>query len=174
MKKLFFILAIVSLVAFGCTKTETDSPVVKKVGVIPGSFNAQYGDISLAKDYVQPLTAWNVWTMLRQDKSLVNGTEFITGSAAQLWWSVPSNNPVTFSSSTSVYSNLTPDENVRLILEAQDVNYKDAYLGIVDFNPNSTNFPLNVKAYRLGDYLGINADALFNLPGANLIYLFVF
>jgi hypothetical protein len=49
----------------------------------------------------------------------------------------------------------------------------DIYFGLVDFNPETVQFPLSIKAYRLGDYLGINADALFKLPGSGNITITV-
>ncbi len=172
MIKLFFVFTIIGLVSFGCTKIDNDTPPVKKVGVIDGSFEAQYGDISIAKDYSSPVATWNVWSMFRKDGSLVIGTEFINGSAAQQWWGNLANNPKGLPAGTP-YSILIPDEDLRLVLEAQTkAGGQDVYLGIVDFNPNAVQFPLNVKGFRLGDYLGINADALFNLPG-NPITIYV-
>jgi hypothetical protein len=169
MKRLFSILAIISLVAFGCTKQDLNpTTTTKYVGTVKGSFIAQDGDISLAKSYSPPAVTNRWWLMLRKDGSTVNGSEFITGSAAQLWWSVSTNNPITFAADQAVYSNLTPDEDVRLIMQTLTADNKVAYLGIVDINPSCTNFPLTVKGYRVGDYLALNADALFNLPGANL------
>jgi hypothetical protein len=41
MEKLFFVFTIIGLVSFGCTKIDNDTPSVKKVGVIDGSFEAQ-------------------------------------------------------------------------------------------------------------------------------------
>jgi len=111
MKKLFFVFTIIGLVSFGCTKIDNDTPSVKKVGVIDGSFEAQYGDISIAKDYTSPAVGWNVWTLLRKDGSKVDGTEFITGSAAQIWWSTAGNNPTTLPTGTP-YSILIPDEDL--------------------------------------------------------------
>ena len=168
MGKLFFVFTIIGLVSFGCTKIDNDTPSVKKVGVIDGSFEAQYGDISIAKDYTSPAVGWNVWTLLRKDGSKVDGTEFITGSAAQQWWSTQGNNPASFPTGTP-YSILIPDEDLRLQLEVLDpTGHKTVYFGITDFNPEKVQFPLSIKAIRLGDYLSLNIDALTKIPGANL------
>jgi uncharacterized protein (TIGR02145 family) len=168
MKKIFFIFAIISLVTFGCTKVDTIVPTIKKVGVINGSFEAQYGDISIAKDYTSPVAGWNMWTLLRKDGSKVDGTEFITGSAEQIWWSTNGNNPAALPAGTP-YSILIPDEDLRLQLEVLDpTGHETVYFGITDFNPENVQFPLSIKAIRVGDYLSLNTDAITSLPGANL------
>ena len=173
MKSYFLILAIIGLAYFGCTKVETKVSPIKPVGTVEGSYKAVYGDISIAKsvvldDPLAPTAVTNVWTMLRKDGSKVNGTEFIDGSAAQIWWSTKGNNPVSFSASQGVYSNLTPDEDLRLQLIVLDSQNSPIYFGLVDFNPDVVSFPLSVNGYRLGDYLSLNAYAVSKLPGANL------
>ena len=106
--------------------------------------------------------------MLRKDGSKVDGTEFITGSAAQQWWSTQGNNPASFPTGTP-YSILIPDEDLRLQLEVLDpTGHETVYFGITDFNPETVQFPLSIKAIRLGDYLSLNIDALTKIPGANL------
>jgi hypothetical protein len=168
MKKLFLILAVIGLASFGCTKVDTIIPTVKKVGVIDGSFEAQYGDISIAKDYTSPVAGWNMWTLLRKDGTPVNGTEFITGSAAQIWWSTNGNNPKGLPAGAP-YSILIPDEDLRLQLEVLDpTGHETVYFGMTDFNPENVQFPLSIKAIRVGDYLSLNTDKLTSLPGANL------
>jgi hypothetical protein len=94
--------------------------------------------------------------------------EFLTGSAANIWWKTDGNNPVSFDASQGVYSNLTPAEPVRLIMETKDVSGAVAYLGILDFDPLQAQFPLKVTGKRLGDVVTLNTDALTKLPGANL------
>jgi hypothetical protein len=109
-----------------------------------------------------------------QPFALVKGLEFITGSAANIWWSTNGNNPVSFAASQAVYSNLTPAEPVRVIMEGYgQSDSRPAYLGIVDFDPTQAQFPLTVVSKSLGDVFIVNADALFNLPGGNLISIAV-
>jgi hypothetical protein len=100
--------------------------------------------------------------------ALVKGLEFATGSAANIWWSTAGNNPISFAANQLVYSNLTPAEPVRLIMETKDANTNVAYLGILDFDPTHAQFPLTVVGKRLGDVLSLNSYALTKLPGANL------
>ena len=98
-----------------------------------------------------------------QPFALIKGLEFITGSAANIWWSTNGNNPVSFAASQAVYSNLTPAEPVRLIMEGySQTDSRPAYLGIIDFDPTQTQFPLTVVSKSLGDVLIVNADALYN------------
>lgn len=181
MKKLFLILVVVGLAFASCTKVDTIVPKVAKVGSVEGLFKAVYGDISLAKDYVSPVVTYNIWSMYavnspfygNQPFAYVKGDEFITGSAAQKWWAIDGNNPVGFASSQGVYSNLTPIENLRVMVEGQ-VGSTDAYLGILDFNPTYSGFPLNVQAFRLGDYLSIDATQLLAVPGiAGHVHIYV-
>lgn len=106
-----------------------------------------------------------------QPFALVNGSEFITGSSAQQWWAISTNNPVDIPAS-GVYSNLTPDENLRVTEEAK-IGGKTAYLGINDFNPNSVDFPLNVNGLRLGDVLKIDVSQLVGLPGGEHLHFAV-
>jgi copper chaperone CopZ len=100
---------------------------------------------------------------------LVRGLEFLVGSAGQQWWSITANNPASFPANQSVYSNLTPDENVRVVVEGTSADSKIAYIGANDFNPNAAQFPLNIKQYRLGDYLSIYAYAITSLPGVTSV-----
>src|ERR1035437_3768945 len=154
MKKLFFVFIIIGLVSFGCTKIDTIIPTVKTVDAIEGSFIAQYNDISIAKDYSPPTINWSVaWNWWHTG----SGRNCVGGPASQL-----------------VYPNmLLPDEDLRVFYKVQNWNAEDIYFGLVDFNPATVHFPLSLQAYRLGDYLGINADALFKLPGSGNITITV-
>lgn len=177
MKKFNLIVVLVAVVILAgltnCTK-EVTNPVNEKtyVDAIAGSFNAQDGDLTFKSVPVAPLGVNRVWSMYKgtfpTGFTLVDGSEFISGSLAYEFWRVPTNNPITFPVSSALYSNLTPALPVRLVTETLDANNKVAYLGILDFNPTTANFPLTVHGYRLGDVLAINTDALTKLPGANL------
>jgi hypothetical protein len=181
MKKLnsVFAVALMAVTLFSCSKKEDNVMAPTKfIEPIQGSFIAQDGDIILK---ATPIGVTRTWTMYATNSTfynnvpfaLVRGNEFITGSVAQVYWSKPENNPVTFGASQAVYSNLTPDEPLRIISESKDAEGKVAYLGILDFDPSVANFPLTVNCFRLGDVLTVNADALTNLPGGDKLAITV-
>lgn len=175
MKKLSLVLvvALSAVILSSCNKKEDNVLVPKQyVETIAGSFIAQDGDITLKS---APLGVNRTWTMYATNSpfysnapfALIRGAEFITGSVAYNYWNDTVNNPVTFSATQAVYSNLTPDEDLRIISESKDAANKVAYLGILDFKPSAANFPLTVNCFRLGDVLTINTDALTKLPGGD-------
>ena len=174
------LIAVVMLVGLTNCKKETDNAsVTKYVETVNGSFIAQDASIKITKDLAPNQLATRNWIMYAKNSSfypteqpfaLIKGLEFITGSAANIWWSTNGNNPVSFAASQAVYSNLTPAEPVRLIMEGySQTDSRPAYLGIIDFDPTQTQFPLTVVSKSLGDVLIVNADALYNLPGGNLL-----
>ena len=175
MKKLQLLLMVLVLVAVSSCKKDSvpQQPAAPKyVKAIAGSFNVKDGDLTF-KD--APVGQNRIWSMYAVKStfygdaafSLVKGAEFITGSAAYNFWSLPANNPASFPAAQSVYSNLTPDEDVRLITETTDANGHVAYLGMLDFKPSQVSFPLVLHGCRLGDILQINTDAITSLPGGN-------
>jgi len=183
MKKLMNLCSVVcfaTVVAFFIVSCKKDlgskkDPEVKinYVESVQASFIAEQHDVSLKSGIVDPVLVNRTWTMLARNSkfygnvpfALVKGNEFPPYSDARIYWSNPANNPTTYPVNQGVYSNLTPVEDVRLITEVKDAANKVAYLGIVDFNPTSANFPLKVPSFRLGDILQINANALTSLPG---------
>ena len=178
-KLIFALIAVVMLVELTNCKKEVDdkTSVTKYVGTVNGSFVAKDASIKITKDLDPSQLATRNWIMYaknspfygNQPLALVTGKEFITGSAAQQWWSVPANNPVSFAASQAVYSNLTPAEPVRLVMEGKDGSGNVAYLGVLDFDPTAAQFPLAVTSKSLGDKLIVNADGLTSKPGGNLI-----
>lgn len=157
-----------------CKKDDSSAPQNEKqfVKSIEGSFIAKDGDITFKS---APIPVNRTWSMYTNNAiwypagvwTLVDGREFIDGSAADIWWSTAGNNPVTYPAGTGVYSNLTPDEDLRIIHEAKDAIGNVQYLGILDFNPTVANFPLTVNTFRLGDVLTLNTDAVTGLPGGS-------
>ena len=97
--------------------------------------------------------------------ALEDGREFITGSAAQVWWSVPANNRNTFDISQGIYANNTPDCDVRQICETNNSAGHVAYIAMVDFRPAAPLFPLTLNGFRIGDFLQIDTHLLTNKPG---------
>jgi hypothetical protein len=175
--KLFF-MSIVMLVGLTNCKKDSNVPEKNYVEAIKGSFIPKDVNIAIKKDvnpFVAPEIVTHTWTMYAVNSpfynhvpfGLINGSEFVTNSAAQIWWSTPGNNPITFPANIPVYSNLTPAEPVRLIMETKNASNVITYLGIVDFNPTQTQFPLTIDGKRLGDVLAINTDALTSLPGGS-------
>jgi hypothetical protein len=172
------LIAVVMLVGLTNCKKETDNAsVTKYVGTVNGSFIAQDASIKINKDLAPSQLVTRNWIMYAKNSpfysnqpfALVKGLEFITGSAANIWWSTNGNNPVSFAASQAVYSNLTPAEPVRLVMEGYGNDSRPAYLGVLDFDPTQTQFPLTVVSKSLGDVFIVNADALTSLPGGNLL-----
>jgi hypothetical protein len=177
---IFALIAIVMLVGLTNCKKDTDkdnSTIAKYVGTVNGSFVAQDASIKVNKDLAPDQLVTRNWIMYvknspfygNQSLALVKGNEFITGSAAQQWWSKDGNNPISFAANQAVYSNLTPAEPVRLVMEGKDGSNNVAYLGIVDFDATAAQFPLAVNSVSLGDKLIINADGLTSKPGGSSI-----
>ena len=166
-----------------CKKETENTSVTKYVGTVNGSFVAQDASIKITKDLDPSQLATRNWIMYAKNSpfygnqpfALVKGNEFITGSTAQQWWSKDGNNPVSFAASKAVYSNLTPAEPVRLIMEGygSDNPTLAAYLGILDFDPTAAQFPLAVTSKSLGDKLIVNAEVLTSKPGGDLISISV-
>ena len=166
------------LVGLTNCKKEKDPTVKTYVGTVDASYVVKDADIKISKGLAKEQLINRTWIMdaiqspfySGQPYAVVKGNEFINGSAAQQWWAADGNNPVTFSASQAVYSNLTPAEPVRLIMEGYGPdNTKPAYLGILDFDPTQAQFPLAITSKSLGDILTVNANGLTTLPGGNLI-----
>jgi hypothetical protein len=182
MKKINLCLSLIAVVMLvgltNCKKDTENTSVTKYVGTVNGSFIPKDVNVSVAKcfPFDAPVAYTRNWIMYAKNSpfygdqpfALVKGLEFVTGSAANIWWKTDGNNPVSFDASQGVYSNLTPVEPVRLIMETKDVSGAVDYLGILDFDPTQAQFPLTVVGKRLGDVVTLNTDALTKLPGANL------
>jgi hypothetical protein len=186
MKKFNLFLALIAVVMLvgltNCVKENLGSSTsTKYVGTVNGSFISQDVNVSVTKSlgpFDDPGILTRNWIMYavnspfydNQPFALVKGLEFLNGSAAYLWWSTASNNPISFLANQGVYSNLTPTEPVRLIMEGKNGSNDITYLGILDFDPTKTQFPLTVVSKRLGDLFTINTNELTKLPGANLTF----
>jgi hypothetical protein len=177
MKNLSLLLMVLVLVAFGsCKKENVKQPEAATFAkTIAGTYIAKDGDITFK---ALPAGAKRTWTMLAINGTntfyptpagftLVDGREFITNSAAYNFWHNSANNPVNFGPTESVYSNLTPVEDLRIISELKDASDKVICLGMLDFKPDQASFPLTVNTFRLGDVLQINTDAITHLPGGS-------
>ncbi len=149
----------------------TSFNVVPAVEITTKALTESTPTIPLVTQKMWMFTCNSVWYTINSENpfALVKGLEFIGGSAGQQFWSNDANNPASFPATTQVYSNLTPDEDVRVVVEGTDANGHIAYIGANDFNPDHTSFPLNILQYRLGDVLTINADAITSLPGVTSV-----
>jgi hypothetical protein len=179
------LLALVLIAFASCRKENEPSSLstARPVNAITGTFNANDGDLiyKCSGDPLSPITYDRTWTMMAKNSpfygkasfALVKGNEFITGSTAYNYWHKDGNNPVTYKASEKVYSNLTPDEDLRLITESKIQGTAGAgsgvvaYLAMLDFNPSHNNFPLQLNGFRLGDVFLINTDQVTNGPGGN-------
>jgi hypothetical protein len=177
-----FVFAIATMFIISCSKDlgSKDQPDTKTyVKTIAGTFNVEDGDIQILKD--APLGVTRTWTMQARNSTYygnvpfanVTGLEFVTGSAVYNWWHTPANNPVTYPASQAVYSNLTPDEDLRLIAETKTSSGAVSFLAMLDFNPSAANFPLTLHGFRLGDELSINTYGLTKLSGGDKITITV-
>ena len=173
------LIAVVMLVGLtNCMKKETDNTsVTKYIGTVNGSFIAQDAGIKISKDLAPTNITTRAWSMYAKNSpfygnqpfALINGSEFLAGSAAQQWWVISSNNPIILAADQT-YSSLIPTEPVRLVMEGfGSDNTKAAYLGIIDFDPTIAQFPLTVTSKSLGDILIVNADGLTSQSGGNPI-----
>src|ERR1035437_4847981 len=99
---IFALIAIVMLVGLtNCKKDTENTSVTKYVGTVNGSFVAQDASIKVNKDLAPDQLVTRNWLMYAKNSpfypgqpfALVKGLEFITGSAAQQWWSKDGNNP---------------------------------------------------------------------------------
>lgn len=170
MKKLSLVLviAIMMAVVISCSKKQDDviAPQKQYASFVAGEIIPQFGDIVTLKSASVGVT--NFMYMYKDNGGTytkVDGTEFLPGSAPYVFWSTAGNNPGSFGINQTVYSNYTPAEPIRVVIEQRNVEGKVAFLGIKDLNPTFNSFPLNLVCRRLGDKLTINTNALTILPG---------
>jgi hypothetical protein len=177
MKKINLFLTLIAVVMLvgltNCKKDKENTSITKYVGTVNGSFVAQDAGIKVSKDLAPTDLTTRAWSMYaknspfynNQQFALINGLEFVTGSAAQQWWAISSNNPLTLTADQT-YSSLIPTESVRLVMEGFGSDKtRAAYLGIIDFDPTQAEFPLTVTSKSLGDILIVNADGLTSQSG---------
>ena len=162
-----------------CNEKMDDTMVPQKqyASFVSGEVIIQNGDVTLFKTApvcvprsktVLPVGVTRYLYMYKgtaPSLALVDGSEFLTGSAPAIFWSTLGNNPGNFSVSQSVYSNYTPAIQIRMVAKTVDAANKPAYLGIWDGLPTAASFPVTIQGRRLGDVLTLNADALTSLPG---------
>jgi hypothetical protein len=169
MKKLslIFAVAIMMAVVFVSCNKKDDAVNPNYASTVSGEVIIQNGDITLKS---APIGVTRYLYMYKQltaapTFALVDGSEFLAGSAPAIFWATPGNNPGNFPSNVSVYSNYTPAIQIRMVAKTVDASNKPAYLGIWDGLPSAASFPVTIEGRRLGDVLTLNTDALTSLPG---------
>lgn len=167
MKKLtlIFAVAITMAVMFvSCDKKSDAIDQKQYASAISGQFIPNDGDITLKS---APLVGGHEFAVYKQASpwALIDGTEFLPGSAPALDWVGFA--PMWFSSSQQVYVTYCPVLPLRVVLKATvgAAGTSASYLGIWDGTPNAPSFPITVQDRRLGDKLTLNTDALTSLPG---------
>lgn len=167
MKNLSLLVLVLVLVAFGSCKkdnvNQTKAP--KYAEAIAGSIIIQNGDVTLKAAPIPVTEKLYMYKGVSPSFTLVNGSEFLSGSAPALFWAASGNNPGTFLSTQTVYSNFTPAIQVRMIAKTLDGSNNPAYLGIFDILPTANSFPVTIYGKRLGDVLTLKTDDLTALPG---------
>ena len=178
MKKLILICAVAFMAAsmFSCKKT-TDDVVVQKqyANAISGQFIPQDGDVFLKSAPAVGGHQINCFDKKfgETDWSVVNGTEFLPGSAPALDWAGYAIDNPSWWFSGGVYITYCPVLPMRVVLKATvgGAGTTPSYLGIWDGTPSASSFPITVVDRRLGDVLTLNTDALTALPGyANMSF----
>ncbi len=163
---LVFAVAIMAVIMFSsCNKKQDDVIVPNYASTVSGEVIIQNGDITLKSAPTAVTRNLYMYKGTAPTLALVDGTEFLPGSAPAIFWATPGNNPGSFPASTSVYSNYTPAMQIRMVAKTLDASNKPAYLGIWDGLPHAASFPVTIMGRRLGDVLTLNTDALTSLPG---------
>ena len=164
-------LIVSTAMLISCSKDQASDPQPSKtyVKAIAGSFTATDGDLTLKDALVVGGHNFAVYKKVTGNPSyvLVDGTEFLPGSAAQLDWAPSGVNPKWFAANTSVYVTYCPVMPLRIVTLGTKVGDNNVYtsLGITDGTPSRDQFPITIKGKRLGDILEINTDDLTKLPG---------
>ena len=164
MKKVLFIsIALVALTLVSCSKKEDAVAPKQYASFVSGQFIPNDGDITLKS---APLVGGHEFAIYKKATtwSLVDGSEFLPGSAPAIDWK-SGTNPVWISG--DVYVTYCPVLPLRVVLKATTggAGTEVSYLGIHDVTPNAASFPIAVQDRRLGDVLTLNTDALTALPG---------
>ena len=170
--KNFMFLAILVIAMFSCSKDQLTDPNASKsyVKAISGQFIPKDGDVTLK---LAPLVGghqidcWDKKT-LGAPWTVIDGTEFITGSAPAVDWAgYAIGNPAWYLSG-SVYITYCPASlPMRVVITAKigGVNSTPSYLGIWEGIPDQASFPITIQDRRIGDVVTLNTDALTGLPG---------
>lgn len=168
MKKISLIFAVAMLMAVvfvSCNKKESVVDMTQYASTVSGEVIIQNGDITLKSAPLGVTRYLYMYKGTAPSLALVNGSEFLTGSAPAIFWATSANNPGSFPASTSVYSNYTPAMQIRMVAKTVRADLKPAYLGIWDGLPSAASFPVTIQGRRLGDVLTLDATALTSLPG---------
>jgi hypothetical protein len=165
-----------AVILFSCNKNDEEIAIVPNyVEAIGGEFIPNDGDITLKSAPVVGGHHFNCWDkkvnaitgLSDVDWTVIDGTEFLPGSAPALDWDGFTLNTCWFSPTTPVYITYCPTLPMRVTIKATTDDNASAvsYLGIWEGIPDVDVFPINIMDRRLGDVLTLNTDALTALPG---------
>jgi hypothetical protein len=167
MKKIFLLFAFMALIIFSCKKQDDYVAPKTYASYVSGEFVPSNGDIYLKN---APLVGGHDFSVYdkkvgQTNFSLVDGTEFLTGSAPALDWTGFVHR--WFAADQAVYCTYCPVLPLRVVVKTTegDANSTVTYLGFWDGTPNANSFPITVNCKRLGDILTLDASALTSLPG---------
>lgn len=156
----------VMLMFASCKKEVNNSTKQEYAKFVSGEVLIKEGDVSLKSVPVGITRYLYTYKGVVGSLALVDGSEFLPESAANIFWlSSSNNNPSNFLANVSVHSSYIPAMQIRMIAKTVDVSSKPAYLGIWDGIPTAASFPITIQGRRLGDVLTLNTDALTALPG---------
>jgi hypothetical protein len=175
MKKIIGIIsmALVLAVVFmtSCKKDDAKQPEKAYASYVSGAFVPIDGNIGLKSAPVVTGYTFDIYKemgTMPQTYSMINGSEFLPGSAPALdWANYLTEGQYWFPKATGVYITYCPVLPLRVVIRATEGNQGSAvsYLGIRDITPTQASFPISVVDRRLGDVLTLNTDALTALPG---------
>lgn len=171
MKKLsvVFVVAAIALTIISCNKKEDVVAPQQYASYVSGQFIPNDGDITLKSAPLVGGHQINCYDKKigQTDWSVVNGTEFLPGSAPALDWAGYTINTAPWWISGDVYITYCPVLPMRVVLKATAGGFgtTPSYLGIWEGTPSASSFPITVIDRRLGDVLTLNTDALTALPG---------
>lgn len=168
MKKLQLLVLVLVLVAFGsCKKESTNQPETSKyVNTISGTVKVIEGDVLFKTQPDAPVGTGREFMCYKKSGNTwahIDGSEFITGSAAYNDWQTGlALNPQfvwKFPMDQIPYVTYCPVMPLRFAVKTMQGS-TPAYLGMYDCTPNANSFPISVYCKRLGDVLTINRKGL--------------
>jgi hypothetical protein len=168
MKKLssIFVVALMAVTLFSCNKKDDVVAPQQYASFVSGQFLANDGDITLKS---APLVGGHVFDFYKKADpwSLIDGSEFLPGSAPALDWTGNFEGKYWFAAGQGIWCTYCPVLPLRVVIKATEGAQGStvSYLGIKDVTPNAASFPITVQDRRLGDKLTLNTDALTALPG---------
>ncbi len=158
----FFVSTMVALTFYSCKKDLSSEPKqeVKSLKSFAGSLFATDNDITLKSGEISTTREWSIFKKTGPlSWALVDGTEFLAGSLAQLDWGRPNVNPIMLPATSPLSFTYAPDLDLKSVSKTLDQNGKPMYLSVKNFHPTD-NFSIQPKGRELKDLLYVDADSL--------------